>query len=111
MNYTNCFHLTCEDRLCFFYSSGVIAAAHGAGLPVLITPVGGLTEQVIDKFNGIVATEPTGAALAREIKNFVEDRGLLHRLRRNILLSGPDRSVERFLAELREVALGGHRKA
>ena len=47
-----------------------------------------------------------------EIKKFVEDRGLLHRLRRNILLSGPDRSVERFLAELREVALGcGHRKA
>ena len=27
MNYTNCFHLTCEDRLCFFYSPGVIAAA------------------------------------------------------------------------------------
>jgi amino acid adenylation domain-containing protein len=26
MNYTNCFHLTCEDRLSFFYSSGVIAA-------------------------------------------------------------------------------------
>src|SRR5581483_11422086 len=27
MNYTNCFHLTCEDRLCYFYSAGVIAAA------------------------------------------------------------------------------------
>jgi amino acid adenylation domain-containing protein len=26
MNYTNCFHLTCDDRLCFFYSPGVIAA-------------------------------------------------------------------------------------
>ena len=27
MNYTNCFHLTCEDRLSFLYSPGVIAAA------------------------------------------------------------------------------------
>ncbi len=26
MNYTNCFHLACEDRLCFLYSPGVIAA-------------------------------------------------------------------------------------
>ena len=26
MNYTNCFHLTCEDRLCFLYSPSVIAA-------------------------------------------------------------------------------------
>src|SRR6185295_12607061 len=26
MNYTNCFHLNCEDRLCFLYSPSVIAA-------------------------------------------------------------------------------------
>jgi len=26
MNYTNCFHLACDDRLCFFYSPAVIAA-------------------------------------------------------------------------------------
>jgi glycosyltransferase involved in cell wall biosynthesis len=89
--------------------SGVIAAAHGAGLPVIATPVGGLTEQVRSGFNGIIASDVTGAALASAIKSLADDRLLLHRLRRNISVSSIDRSMERFLAELSEVALGGRR--
>src|SRR5262249_11346210 len=35
--------------------SGIIAAAHGASLPVIVPPVGGLTEQVVPGITGLVA--------------------------------------------------------
>lgn len=44
--------------------SGVASAAHGAGVPVIVTPVGGLAEQVRDGVDGIVARDLTPAALA-----------------------------------------------
>lgn len=44
--------------------SGVVPLAHALGVPVVVTPVGGLTEQVHDGIDGVVARAVTPAALA-----------------------------------------------
>jgi glycosyltransferase involved in cell wall biosynthesis len=44
--------------------SGIAPAAHGLGVPVVVTPVGGLAEQVRDGIDGLVARDMTPAALA-----------------------------------------------
>ncbi len=43
--------------------SGVVAAAHGAGIPVVVTPVGGLVEQVADGRTGLVARDTSPGAV------------------------------------------------
>jgi hypothetical protein len=45
--------------------SGVAAAALGAGLPVIVTPVGGLTEQIRDSVTGLVSERADSDALRR----------------------------------------------
>jgi glycosyltransferase involved in cell wall biosynthesis len=47
--------------------SGVIAIAHSLSTPVVITPVGGLVDQVIDGKNGLIAAQTTPKALAMAI--------------------------------------------
>ena len=47
--------------------SGVIAIAHSLSTPVVITPVGGLVDQVIEGKNGLIAAEVTPKALAMAI--------------------------------------------
>uniref|UniRef100_UPI0018DFAF7A glycosyltransferase family 4 protein n=1 Tax=Roseomonas rosulenta TaxID=2748667 RepID=UPI0018DFAF7A len=44
--------------------SGVAPLAHGLGVPVVATPVGGLAEQVRDGIDGVLARAMTAAALA-----------------------------------------------
>ncbi|WP_137124341.1 glycosyltransferase family 4 protein [Roseomonas sp. HF4] len=44
--------------------SGVAPVAHAMGVPVVVTPVGGLVEQVRDDIDGLVARHMTPAALA-----------------------------------------------
>jgi glycosyltransferase involved in cell wall biosynthesis len=44
--------------------SGVIAAAHGAGLPVVATPVGGLTEQIVPEVTGLIASDTSAQSIA-----------------------------------------------
>ncbi len=51
--------------------SGVIAIAYGAGVPVVATSVGGLTEQVIDRQTGLLAKSTTGKAIADAILELV----------------------------------------
>jgi len=88
----------------------VIAAAHGAGLPVIATPVGGLIEQIVPDVTGLIAADATGAALAAVIKRVAEDRFILQRMRRDIIASRGDRSMDRFLSELSDIAFGGDRR-
>ncbi len=57
--------------------SGVAASAYAAGRPVVVTPVGGLVEQVISGKTGLIAREATANALADAIALFVEDPHLL----------------------------------
>lgn len=44
--------------------SGVVSLSHAMGVPVVVTPVGGLAEQVTDGVNGALAAAPTPEALA-----------------------------------------------
>ena len=86
--------------------SGVIAAAHGAGVPVVCTPVGGLVEQVVPDITGLVASDGSPEALAGAIRRFADDKTLLSRIRRNLNTTDKTRSVDRFLTELAEIARG-----
>ena len=56
--------------------SGVIAAACGAALPVVVTPVGGLVEQVRDGESGIVAEAVAADAVAAAIARLATDAAL-----------------------------------
>jgi glycosyltransferase involved in cell wall biosynthesis len=44
--------------------SGVAPMAHGLGVPVVATPVGGLAEQLRDGVDGVLARDMTAQALA-----------------------------------------------
>jgi glycosyltransferase involved in cell wall biosynthesis len=85
--------------------SGIIAAAHGASLPVIVPPVGGLTEQVVPGITGLVAKSADASGIAAEIRKIIQDPDLLARMRRGIDETKPERSVERFFDELTAVAL------
>ncbi len=95
--------LACHDAVVLSHTSasqsGVAAAAFGAGLPVIATPVGGLTEQVVHRVNGVLATAATADALADAIAAFVGDRQLIASLRDNIR-SNEEHSMRSFLQKL-----------
>jgi len=56
--------------------SGVVAAAYGMGLPVVVTPVGGLREQVKSGETGLIAADTTSQALADAIETLCKDSKL-----------------------------------
>lgn len=56
--------------------SGVAAAAYGAGLPVVGTPVGGLAEQIVHETTGLIADAVSPEAVAGAITRLVEDQAL-----------------------------------
>jgi glycosyltransferase involved in cell wall biosynthesis len=85
--------------------SGVAAAAFGAGLPVVATPVGGLKEQVKDGVTGVLAARVDAAALADGVRRLVHEPGLYERICRNLHDSRRERSVERFIEACIELAL------
>jgi glycosyltransferase involved in cell wall biosynthesis len=53
--------------------SGCAAAALGAGLPVIATPVGGLMEQIAHDVNGLLADRVDAAAIAHQIRRVADD--------------------------------------
>lgn len=59
--------------------SGVIPAAYGAGLPAVATPVGGLTEQLIDGQTGRLAAALTAEAVAEAVADLAGDPVLYER--------------------------------
>jgi glycosyltransferase involved in cell wall biosynthesis len=83
--------------------SGVAAAAFGAGLPVIATPVGGLTEQVTDGHNGVLAQSCSAAGLADAMRRLLLDREFYCRLRSNITADREDRSMRRFVRSCAEI--------
>ena len=60
--------------------SGVVPTAFASGMPVLVTPLPGLLEQVKHGQNALVAAGFTAEALAEQIRTFSIDRDLYHRL-------------------------------
>lgn len=65
--------------------SGVIPTALAAGLPVVVTPVGGLVEQVSHMRTGIVAERADPAAVADAVRILITDRALYRQCSRQAL--------------------------
>ena len=75
------------QRACFIVApyhdatqSGVVAAAYGAGRPLVATSVGGLVDSVIDGETGILVPPGDAGALADAIQAALCDGDLLHQL-------------------------------
>jgi glycosyltransferase involved in cell wall biosynthesis len=79
--------------------SGVAAAAFGAGLPVVATPVGGLIEQVSDGVNGVLASRADASALADAIRRLLLDERLYRTTCQNIAKTRGERSMTRFVED------------
>ena len=73
--------------------SGVVATAFGAAMPVIVTPVGGLAEQVRHLETGVVTESPTAPGLVAAIHTLLRDPDLYERCSRQAL-----REVEQVLA-------------
>ena len=52
--------------------SAAVATAFGCGLPAIVTPIGGLAEQVEQGATGIIATEPTAASVAAAMEAILD---------------------------------------
>ena len=76
--------------------SGVIMNAFGAGMPAIVTPVGGLAEQVEDHVTGLVAESPSTDAIANCIRELARDNTLYKKLASNIAERRHNFSVETF---------------
>ncbi len=71
--------------------SGVLPIAQHLGLPSLVTPVGGLLEQVEGGRSGFVAEESSAHGLARSIKNIFCDPAAYENLSQRLVAAGSDR--------------------
>jgi glycosyltransferase involved in cell wall biosynthesis len=80
--------------------SGVIAAAYGAGLPVVVTPVGGLVEQVVDGTTGTIAGAVTAADLAAAIRRLIDTPGLYETCRAGAVAQADAQSPRHFARAL-----------
>jgi glycosyltransferase involved in cell wall biosynthesis len=80
--------------------SGVASVALGSGLPIVTTPVGGLTEQVTHQVNGLVADSVTADALAAQISRLATEAGLYDRLSSMISQGSSQQSMRAFLKRL-----------
>ncbi|NJL82958.1 MAG: glycosyltransferase family 4 protein [Chloroflexaceae bacterium] len=56
--------------------SGIITIAMGAALPVVATPVGGLTEQVVHRKTGLITRDATSNAIETSIRELVTNKEL-----------------------------------
>ncbi len=71
--------------------SGVAPMAAPLGIPVIVTPVGGLTEQVADGVTGVVVDEVDAASIAAAIRRLDGDPDRYRALARACLAAGsPD---------------------
>jgi glycosyltransferase involved in cell wall biosynthesis len=85
--------------------SGVVAAAYGAGLPVVATPVGGLAEQVVDGTTGVLARSTSAADFADAIRRLIETPGLYENCRSGVAAHAEKQSPERFAMALGDAVL------
>lgn len=76
---------------------GVIYEAFAAGVPVLATDLGGMSEVVIHGENGLLFGLDDAEDLARQLRRVMEEPGLLEKLRGGI---GPVKTVEENVDEL-----------
>jgi glycosyltransferase involved in cell wall biosynthesis len=80
--------------------SGVIATAHGHGLPAIVTPVGALPDQVDRGETGLVASSISAAAIAAEMRRYLLDPHLRKTLQHQVFARQDALSMTRFVDEL-----------
>lgn len=56
--------------------SGVIATAYAAGLPVVVTPIGGLVEQVKHEITGLICEDVSAMAIAAALRRMLDESDL-----------------------------------
>lgn len=84
--------------------SGVAAAALGAGVPIIATPVGGLREQVVDGFTGVVSKRIDVESLAEAIEEVFQPV-TYSQICGRIIAARENRSMGAFLDAVLTVAL------
>jgi glycosyltransferase involved in cell wall biosynthesis len=85
--------------------SGVVAAAYGAGLPVIATPVGGLGDQVIDGTTGTLAARATAGAFASAMQRLIQTLALYETCRIGVDAHAKTQSPEHFARVLGDAIL------
>jgi glycosyltransferase involved in cell wall biosynthesis len=79
---------------------GVILEAFAAGMPVVATDLGGMSEFVKHEENGLLFEPENAEDLARQLRRVGEEPGLLERLRAGI---GPVKTVKENVDELEDL--------
>ncbi len=79
---------------------GVIFEAFAAGIPVVATDLGGMSEFVRHEEDGLLFELENTEDLARQLRRLVEEPGLLQKLRAGI---GPVKTVQENVDELEEL--------
>lgn len=82
--------------------SGPAAAALGSALPMVVTPVGGLKEQVEDGVTGLVATEVDAPSVAAALSRLMTEPGLYAALVAELAAKRHARSTDAFVAAILE---------
>ena len=82
---------------------GVIFEAFAAGLPVVATDLGGMSEFVRYGENGLLFPLDDAGALAQRLRRLAEEPGLLRRLRNGV---PPVKTVGEYAGELESVYVG-----
>jgi glycosyltransferase involved in cell wall biosynthesis len=80
--------------------SGVVPVAHGHGLPAIVTPAGGLVEQVEDGTTGLVAAAISAPAVADQMRRVLLEPALRQKLRDAIQSRRDANSMTRFIEAL-----------
>lgn len=84
--------------------SGVSPVAVNFGVPLVVTPVGGLQEQIGDRGTGLVSGDCTPAAVAEQIRRYFSDPALRESCRESISLERMRLSWPGFCASLMDFA-------
>jgi glycosyltransferase involved in cell wall biosynthesis len=79
---------------------GVVFEAFAAGLPVVATDLGGMSEFVRDGENGLLFGLEDARDLMRQLRRLAEEPGLLEGLRRGI---GPVKTIGEYAGELEKL--------
>jgi glycosyltransferase involved in cell wall biosynthesis len=85
--------------------SGVAALAMGQAIPAIVTPVGGLAEQVEHGKTGLVTQSVSAEALREAMRSLIDDKALYDSIRENLQRVRGERSMYRFAAGLMQLAL------
>ena len=79
--------------------SGVIPLMFSLGIPVIITPIGGLNEQVKNNYNGIICKDFSSYSLQKEMERISVDKKLYHKLVRGALSTSKNKLIWQKSAE------------